>query len=384
MSVTRIYNQNQISLTLLASATVSSEQTAFPVSNAYNQQRRSKVWRSNGYWNIESGSNTIVFRESVGVDLTATVTAAEYSSTTTFIAAIKSALDTAGASTYTVSVDASTKKLKVVSDGAGGGGIFQIMWTDANSASMAGIMGFDTVLDDTGGLTYIADELKIHTEEWLKWDFGISSNPDAFVLIGKRNEPIQIGNNAVIKLQGNETDVWTSPSYEATLTYNTKVISTFKTNDSDDGLHTEGLRFWRLSIVDQDNPNGFVEIGALYLGDYLTFETGRVQTPLSGEYIDSSVTVFSEGGQSFSDEGPQSENFSLEWFPLNKADKDELDLFFDDFKTANPFFIQMDPGTAIGTTTTSYLRYVKMVNPPSWTIPFPGYFRVQWNLREEL
>jgi hypothetical protein len=59
----RIYNENYLDQDALANDYVSSEQAAFPVDNAYNSVRRSKVWRSNGYWEITSSNNTFTFKD---------------------------------------------------------------------------------------------------------------------------------------------------------------------------------------------------------------------------------------------------------------------------------------------------------------------------------
>lgn len=122
----RIYFDNYVDLDILANSDVSSAQTAFPITNAYNKQRRSKVWRSNGYFNVTDQNNQIVLREtSGGPNLTATIPVSEYRTTTSFIAAVKSALEDVGASTYTVTNSSSTGyKFSIASNGAGGSGFF--------------------------------------------------------------------------------------------------------------------------------------------------------------------------------------------------------------------------------------------------------------------
>lgn len=379
----KILNENFLDLTLLANATVSSEQSSFPATNLYNAQRRSKVWRSAGYFSVTSSNNTFVFRETALTDLTATVTVADYNSDTTFFAAIKSALETTGASTYTVERDTTTDKIKITSNGSGGGGIFELIWTDVSSSGFAGITGFDTSTDDTGALNYTADELKLHTEEWVKWDFGISTNPQAFIMIGARNAPLKVSSTATIKLQANETDVWTSPSYEQTLTYDESVISLFKAA-ADTGLHTQALRFWRLQIIDQDNPEGHVEVGGLFLGDEFTAARGAVQFPLSSSWVDRSATVFSEGGQTFSDIREKTESFRLNWFGLNIADRESFDEIFDDVGTSRPFFISLDPNAVYSTSVALFIRYVKFESAPTWRLESPGNFSSTFTLREEL
>lgn len=373
----RILHNNFLDTSLVSHQTQSSEQTAFPVSNVFNFQRRSKVWRSNGYWEITSANNTIIFRETLAVNLTATVAVGEYTSSTTLYAAIKTALEAIGDSTYTVSTDTTTLKVKIVSNGSGGGGVFQIDWI---TSTMGSTLGYATTEEDTGALTYIADQLKIHTSEWIKWDFGISTLPKAFCLIGARNSPIKISPSATIKLQGNETDIWTSPSSEITLDYQDDVI--YSINEA--GLWDEALRYARLLIQDQDNPQGYVQIGSLFLGDYFDAIRGRVQYPFSGIYIDSSLTTFSEGGQSFSDIRQKTEVFSISWFGLTIADRENIDDLWDNLGTSNSFFMQFDPDTAFSSSGNKLIRYVKFQNAPSYDLVSPGNFACKMVLREEL
>lgn len=378
MSV-RILSQNYLDIDLISNLTFSSEQTAFPVINALNLNRRSKVWRSNGYWKITSSNNQIIFRESIGIELTANVAVGEYSSSDDLYIAIKAALELVGASTYTVSSDSSTLKVKIVSDGLGGGGVLQINWPDS---SMATILGFSTDEEDTGVLSYVADQLRISTGEWIQFDFGISTLPTAFILIGARNRPIRITPSATITLQGNETNVW-NPGVihsEIVLDYNAAVISTI----NEDGLWDEALRYSRILIEDLSNPEGFVEIGALFLGIFFQGTRGQVQFPFQAQYIDNSRTSFSEGGQTFSDIREKSEGFDIEWFGLTISEKEEIDDLWDNLGVSNPFFIQYDPNQAFSSEPANMIRYVKFAQPPRYELVSPGNFRCNMSLREEL
>ena len=381
MTNARIMTTNYIDPDIVSNSFVSSEQTAFPVSNLYNAQRRSKVWRSNGNWEVTAENNVIIFRETaIGPDLTATVAVDEYASTTLFCAAVKTALEAAGDSTYTVSQDATTSKIKIASDGMGGGGIFSLMWTDSDSAGFAAMTGYNTALDDTGALTYTADSLKIHTSEWIKWDMGISTNPTAFILIGARNNPIKITPTATIKLQGNETNVWDDPSYEQTLTYDDEAISLFAA----DGLHTEALRYWRLFIQDTDNTAGYVEIGSLFLGIFASPTRGAIQFPLTGLPIDRSNTSVSEGGQTFSDIRQKTERLAFEWRGLTLTEKEEFDDLFSDVGTSLPFFVQLDPNLVYSSRASKYIRFVKFESEPTYSLDTPNNFSARWSIREEL
>lgn len=378
MSV-RLFGDNFLDPDFVSSQTQSSEQAAFPASNLFNFQRRSKVWRSNGYWEITSSNNGIVFRETTAVDLTASVAAATYTSSSSLFTAIKTALEAAGASTYTITADTTTLKTKFASDGGGGGGIFEIDWTHASS-TMASILGFNTTEEDTGALSYVADSLKIHTGEWITWDFGISTQPKAFFLIGDRNSPIKITPSSTIKLQANETNIWSSPTEDNTLTYDDTLISSVNTS----GLWTNGaLRYARLDFEDTDNAAGYVQIGSLYLGDLFTPTRGRVQYPFTGAYVDRSITSFSEGGQSFSDIREKTEVFTITWFGLTIADREEIDTLWDTLGKSNPFFIQFDSESAFSTDV-EMTRYVKFQQEPTYDLVSPTNFACRMILREEL
>ena len=75
---TLLMTTNFTATDVVSNATASSEQTSFPAENLYNAQRRSKVWRSAGYWEITEGNNVLTFQETSGVDLTAAITVGEY------------------------------------------------------------------------------------------------------------------------------------------------------------------------------------------------------------------------------------------------------------------------------------------------------------------
>jgi hypothetical protein len=383
MSNFKFLTDNFIDPDIVSNSTVSSEQTAFPVSNVYNFARRSKVWRSNGFFEITSLNNKIVFQEySTGGPgwKTATLTIGAYASTALMCAEIKSALELIGDSTYTITQDPTTLKFKFISNGAGGNGAFSIQWPNSSISMATGATFGFSPTELSGSLTYYADEISLSTGEWIKWDFGISTNPKAFVLIGPRNKPIKISPSATLKLQGNETDVWTNSSYQTTLVYNDSVIYVL----SDIGLHTEALRYWRLSIEDIHNPNGYVEIGALFLGDYFSPTTGSIQFPFNGQYIDNSSTIFSEGGQTFSDIREKTEGFSFVISFLTVAEKQELDLAFSSIGLSYPFFVILDPNMAYSSSINYMIRYVKFSSSPSYQLTSPGVFSANIELREEL
>lgn len=376
----QLYFDNYVDIDILAGSSVSSEQAAFPVTNAYNKQRRSKVWRSNGYFNVTSSNNQIVLRETIGVDLTATIAVAEYTSTTSFATAVKTALEAVGSSTYTVTIaSADGFKVKIVSNGAGGGGVFHLMLTDVNFTA-ASLLGWGTDSDITNAtLTRTAEFLRISSEEFIEWDMGVATNAKGFALIGPRNQSLKLSPGGTYKLQGNFTSNWTSPDFETTLTYSDFAL--FKFNET--GLASNSYRFWRFLMQDQ-NPNGYVEVGSFMLGDFFDPARGRVNFPLSVSFIDRSDTLFSEGGQSYADIKPKSATYSLDWVGLQKADIEEIEDKFAIYGTSVPFFVNIDATATFTSSIQRRVLFCKFANEPSWQLESPDNFSLTMTLREEL
>jgi len=359
----------------------SSERAAYPSSNAYDYEKRKRVWRTNGYFNVESGSNVIVFRESVGVDLSASIIVGEYESDTLFFAAIKAALEVTGDSTYTVTRDATTGKIKISSNLSGGGGIFQLITTSA-SFTAADLLGFDTASNLTGSSNYQADVIRIHTEEFLLWDLGYASNPTGFIAVADRNKSLKLSPNATIKLQGNWTNNWNSPAVDLTLTYQDNVIAEINA----DGLSdiSGGYRYWRFLIEDKENSSLYVEFGAVMLGIHSDITRGCPAFPLTSNIQERSIVAYSEGGQTIVARKAPTQAFKLNWEKLDKASLEELEGVFNKYGKHSSFFIAMDPNSVFSTNGKTWCRLVKFQNDPTMNLISPGNWSMDWDLREEL
>ncbi len=371
---------NYVDADILAYYEASSAQAAFPVLNAFNTQRRSKVWRSAGYFDVTSSNNTIIFRETALTDLTATITVGEYTSITAMCAAIKTALEAVGDSTYTVTNSSSTGfKFSIVSNGSGGGGVFHWMVADAlfTAESLLGFSNAASFTDAT--LTRLSDYTTINSEEFLTWDMGLITNPKAFILVGPRNEPLKISPSATIKLQANNADSWSAPSFEVTLSY--ADTSIYHVNTA--GIGDTAYRYWRLLIQDQ-NPLGYIEVGAFFLGNYFNPTRGRVQFPLSVSTIDDSDIIVSEGGQTYSDIKQPTASYQLRWFGLQKADIEEFEDQFQAYGSNKPFFVVMDSDATFTTTNSRRVLFAKIVGDPSWTLVSPDAFELSMNIVEVL
>jgi hypothetical protein len=352
--------------------TPSSEITTFPGSNVDTTRPRTKVWRTQGYWNITTSNRGIVFNEG-GSDFTATIAVAEYTSVTTFLAAVKTALEDQGAGTYTVT-QTSTKRIQIASSL----GTFNLKMADVGSTAYD-VLGF-AATNRTGATSYIGDYVRIAQYEFMTWDFGVETNPTAFCMSGIRNQAMKLSDSAILTLQGNVTDEWTSPNYSQALTNDDEVIFL----QSDTGFYTSGgLRYWRLKIEDQ-NPNGYIEASTIFLGEYEEFTTGKAQFPLEYSLIDRTDVVFSEGGQAFSDIKPKTSKFGLDFAFLSKEDVEQLREMFDLFGVHKPFYIIIDKNEVFSSSVNRYVRFVRFDSSPRIALTRPNIFNVKIDVAEEL
>lgn len=367
-------------LDVAANKTASSERVSYLAENVYNIDKRKKVWRTGGFWKIEDDSNTIVFRESVGVDLTATIPAGDYNDTLDLRLAIAAAMEAVGGSGYAITLNGQGKFV-FTSDGVGGGGIFQLMWTDANSAAMAGILGFDTGSNQTGSLSYTADVLRIHTGEFLLWDLGFPSNPKAFALVSDRNIPLKVSTNAVIKIQGNTTNDFTSPSVDLTVNFTDFVLAKWDVG----GLAgVNSYRYWRFYIEDKENHRQYVEFGAVYLGDMHDATRGCVVFPLEKSGIDRSEIITAEHGQVFAREIPKAQSLRLGWEGLTKVEERSLWQHFEYVGLTKSFFLILDLQDAFSVTEEENVILCKFEQAPDSRLVSPNNFQMAWQVREQL
>jgi len=221
----------------------------------------------------------------------------------------------------------------------------------------------------------------VNSSEFLTFDLGVPTDPQNFIMTGRRNTPIQLTSSGTYTLQANPTDAWTSPAFSTTLTYNDEVISKLSVT----GLAGTKFRYWRVLFDDLDNPNGFLELSSLFLGNAFGEDTrGRVQFPFTSRFEDLSRTLTSDGGSTHSNLKEKTQSFSARWFPLAKAELEDLEDIFDEFGTSSAFFISMDSDKVFSTNENKRIVYAKMTGPPAWTLERPDIFSATMTFKEEI
>ncbi len=376
----QILHDNYLEDSAFAEIEVSSELAGFPATNTYEYTRRTKIWRTSGHFEVKAGANTIIFQETIGVNLTATVAVGHYATFATFAAAVKAALEVPGTPTYTVSQDSTTKKIKIASNGA----TLRLMWTNPSSAGMAAVLGFSTAADDINATTYTADFLRTMTDEYFFIDFGMAVNPDAVVVSWRTDERTKISGVAVVTLSASYTNNFVSPPYVANLVKTDYGFSINKGLSTNDGISPSAYRFWRIQIADPSNPYGQIDIGSIFMGKWMNFERGKIQFPFNMNYQTGSVSQITEGGQALGQKKYTTRSFNAEWFGLTQSEKDLVDEFVYEVSTTKPFYIMLDSGTVLSESPEKSLLYCRLSDPPEWTMDFPGVYSCSMSLREDL
>ena len=179
---------------------------------------------------------------------------------------------------------------------------------------------FDTALNDTR-LSRYARTIN-DTGEWIKFDFG-SAKKVSYCAIINHN----LTSSATVKLQGNATDVWTSPSVDETLTISDFIIKNFTESS---------LRYWRVTFDDATNPDGYIQIAKIYLGVYIEHGINRTQ---SISVNSNSTNQKSITGQLY---GNKQITFKTVGFTLSSMDNDsrlEFQTFFETVDIVTPFIL---------------------------------------------
>lgn len=348
----------------LNGSAISSEVFPLVATNLFDQYKRSKKWRSAGYFKVPEYSK-IVLEES-GTPITVTITENEFSTRTAFLDHVESCINDASSLTYALSVDPITNKTLMASSA-----VFSIISTDPDS-NLCEYLGFSSAADLTGEDEYLADTVVIHTEEFFIFDLGVQAKPKAMVLIGERGKDLNLTSFAEVYIEANDSNVWDSPAYSEQIAIGKKAVSLARK----EGLSDVGYRFWRIVIRDPGNPDGFIEFNKLYLGDTYSPEKGAVQFPFQGDLDEKSTIDESEYGERFSIERRMSERFSLDWDGLTYEENERIVSFFESLGRAKPLFMIYDGNGAFSANSNHYCRFVYFDGSPRYRLTSPGVFEM--------
>ena len=160
---------------------------------------------------------------------------------------------------------------------------------------------YDSILDDTNLYTPVSENANYPIEniyneklsreyrttgitaENIVIDAGVGNTLDAdtFTISGHN-----FTSSATLKIQANATDSWGAPTLDTSITYGAETIATSFTGTD--------LRFWRFTMADATNTDGYLKMGRLMLGDYLQITKGASKRFM--ETINDTTSGYTSGG----------------------------------------------------------------------------------------
>lgn len=353
-----------------------SEDATFPAANLA-KYFRSRVWRSTGNFVIDSTNSKIDFKESSGgAELTATLTAGSYTPGT-LAAEIKRSMEAAGTAIYTVSYSTTTGKWTISTAGAYLS-LLRSSGTHTGTSAWSAI-GFTTLADSSGALTYTGSKIAIHTAERVVFDLKSTESIDSLALVFNpiQGEGIKFSESAVIKLKGSASNSWASPGVSVTLSIDdTYDIAThfFATAQS--------YRYWAIEIVDPGNANLYVELSKVFLS--LSTQLGQLpEIGFQDQTDDQSKVTESAYGHRYADIYPSRRSLQFSYVAMTDADIESLQNIFKRVGSVTPICTALDP-TATLFDKDRYFVYGYLSNSLQAANLFYSYFNAGLKLTEAM
>lgn len=319
------------------SLTASSSDSEFPVTNLA-KTIRSSVWRSNATGNfvIDATNNKINFQEvNAGTIYTATITSGTYTSPTLATEIVTRMGAAGGTGVYTVSKSSLTGLWTIATNLA----YLKILWlTGTNTATTIGpSIGFSKLSDSNGALTYTGSNVAIHTEESIVIDLKTAEPIDSFCLFFDAVTGINLSANAVLTIQGNATNLWTSPALSQVVTIDTA----FNCANYFWSV-AQNYRYFRLKIVDPANANLYVQLSKIVLTQGTQFNVMQ-RNGWKWTLNDQTEIQRTPFGQEYADLYPVQKMVDLDLFGLTYANTKVLDSMYRTVGRTIPVTICIDP-----------------------------------------
>lgn len=208
-------------------------------------------------------------------------------------------------------------------------------------------------VDDTGTLT-----------EYIVANFGSARAVQAFIL---KNH--NFSSSAVVKIQANSSDSWTTPPVDVTCT-TAELIAYFW-----DTVQT--YQYWRVYVVDSAPVAAYLEIGRVFLGPYYS-PSINLSIDYKKSFQDPSDIMYSDGGQISTNQKIRFRVLALRFEYLPPDDITSFDTMFLDRGLGKELFFTRDRD--LKNTTTMYVRFS---TPPQLQHVFmEQYYNLEMELEE--
>ncbi len=160
------------------------------------------------------------------------------------------------------------------------------------------------------------------------FDFGNPETVDSLAIVDNWKNGFGV---STILIEANGTDIWTSPAFSTSLTFDEKFGIGIKT------IPEQKYRFWRVSVT---STLGFCEIAYLFIGKKIEIETNGVEYGYAIKNADMKKTASTKYGQEYIDDfGSRKSINGLSFRVMNNAEMDQIFELVDDRRTVKPFIL---------------------------------------------
>lgn len=161
------------------------------------------------------------------------------------------------------------------------------------------------------------------TAEWIKFDLTTAQTIKYIGILGHN-----LTSGATVKIEGNASDSWGSPSYTKTLTIADSIT---------ESVGTQSFRWWRLTIADASNPDTYIEISKIFLGSSLVMP-GMDKGQIIPIKTDSTFTL-SSTRQLYGNTRIKSKSAKINFPLISEAEKTTIDAMFTHCDVTKPFIL---------------------------------------------
>ena len=162
--------------------------------------------------------------------------------------------------------------------------------------------------------------------EYVQVDSGSSITCTVVVVAGHNFSGSAV---VVIRAGSTATIVGSAPSLSANVTYRSGIMLAYFTSSAD--------RYWRLTVEDPTNPDGYVEIGRIFLGEYIQFSPSSLhEFPV--KHVRSDNVDFSITNQTYGEVGVEHLELSYEFPKSSNTMKVAVEALWDECGKHKPFF----------------------------------------------
>ena len=206
------------------------------------------------------------------------------------------------------------------------------------------------------------------------FDLGSIEDVDSIAIVDNWKNGFGI---STVTIEANATDVWTSPAFSTTLTFDTEFGIGIKE------FTEESYRYWRIVLT---STLGYCELAYLFIGKATAITTNGVDFGFGFKNTDLKKFKKTRYGQEYIDDiGTQKSLSKLSFKVMNNDEMDQILDVTDNRRTIKPFIVKMGDDTDTIISNENRLNGLyKLISNPSVTAKTVAYWDVTLNVREQM